>query len=272
MAIITISRGTMSGGRLLAEMLEGSLGYRCISREIVVEAAGAYGVPEGKLFEAIQKGPSFFQKLTFERERYLAYIQATLCEYAKDDNIVYHGHGGHLLLAGVSHVLRVRIVATMAYRIRAAVDQFGFSEAEAIRYIRRVDKERVKWTNFLYGRDWRASDLYDIVFNLEGADLDFVCEMVCHAVRQPQFQATRESNKAMKDLLIASKVRAALARIQGIRLSEIEVSADDGAVFISGRSRSQELLDSIGKIASQVPGVSRVENKAEVDYRSQRIE
>jgi cytidylate kinase len=272
MAIITISRGTMSGGRLLAEMLAGSLGYRCVSREIVVEAAGAFGVPEGRLLEAIEKGPSFFQKLTFQKERYLAYIQATLCEYAKDDDLIYHGHGGHLLLAGVSHVLRVRIVATMSYRIKAAVKQFGFSETEAVKYIRRVDKDRVKWTNFLYGRDWRSPDLYDIVFNLEGADLDFICEMVRHAIKQPQFQTTQESRKAMANLLTASRVRAALAGIPGIRLSEMEVRADGGSVVITGRSMSQNVLDSIGEAARQVPGVERVENRVEVDYRSQRIE
>ena len=42
MAIITISRGTMSGGKKLAELLCQRLGYQCISREIIVEAAEKY--------------------------------------------------------------------------------------------------------------------------------------------------------------------------------------------------------------------------------------
>jgi osmotically-inducible protein OsmY len=271
-AIITISRGTMSGGRQLAEMLAERLGYRCVSREIVVEAAWAYGVPEAKLSEAILKGPSFLQKLTFERERYLAYIQATLCEYAVDDNLVYHGHGGHLLLEGVSHVLKVRIVASMSYRIKAAMDQFGFIEEEAEKYIKKVDKERVKWTKFLYGKDWTSPDLYDMVFNLRGMDLDLICEMVQLAANRPQFQATPESLKALRDLTTASKVRAALAGTPGVKLSEIEVKADSGSVVILGRARSQDLLDAIVGAAEKVAGVERVENRLDVDYHSQRIE
>jgi cytidylate kinase len=272
MAIITISRGTMSGGKKLAEMLAEKLGYRCVSREIVIKAADDYGAPESKLFEAIQKGPSIIQKLTFERESYLAYIQASLCEYAKDDNLVYHGHAGHFLLEGLSHVLKIRILASMAYRIKAAVEQFKFSDKEAVDYIERVDKERVKWTKFLYGKDWRSPELYDIIFNLEGADLEFVCEMVQHAVKQPQFRTTPESTKAMHDLSTASKVRAALARIPNIRLENIDVQADNGAVVIRGRSKSRKILDAMLETATQIPGVESVENQVEVDYRSYRIE
>jgi len=68
MAIITISRGTMSGGEKLANMLCEELNYKCISREIIIKAADDYGVEEYKLFEAINKSPSIIHKLTFERE------------------------------------------------------------------------------------------------------------------------------------------------------------------------------------------------------------
>jgi cytidylate kinase len=272
MSIITISRGTMSGGKKLAEMLAERLGYRCVSREIIVKAASDYGVPEDKLMEAIGKSPSIFQKLTFERERYLAYIQAILCEYAGDDNMIYHGNAGHFLLPGVSHVLRVRLLAEMPFRIEAAMAQFDLSEKEAVKYINKVDKERVKWTRFLYGRDWRSPELYDLVFNLGRSSLDFVCRLVVHAVRQPEFQPTPQSTKAMKDLLLASKLRAALAGIQNIRLDLLDIDADDRKVTIGGRVKSRELMDDILRIAAEMPGVETVENKVQVDYHSYRVE
>jgi cytidylate kinase len=272
MAIITISRGTMSGGKKLAEMLAEKLGYRCVSREIVVKAADDYGVEEGKLFDAVRSSPSIFQKLTFERERYLAYIQASLCEYAKDDNLIYHGHAGHFLLEGVSHVLRLRLVADMDYRAKAAMEQLQISEKEAHKYIEKVDKERVKWTNFLYGRDWRSPELYDIVFNLSSADLDFVCEMTAHAVRQPQFLTTPESARAMKSLLCASRVRAAFAGIHNLRLDRLVVQADGGVVTIRGRVKSKEQLDAVVEAAGQAPDVERVENMVEIDYRGYGVE
>jgi len=272
MAIITISRGTMSGGKKLAEMLSEKLGYTCISREIIIKTADDYGIPERKLFEAIQKGPSIFQKLTFERERYLAFIQATLCEYVKDDNVVYHGHAGHFLLGGVEHVLRIRIVADLKYRTGMAMELYKITEKEAEKKIREVDQERIKWSKFLYGQDWRSPELYDIIFNIEHANLDFVCEMVQHAVKQPQFQSSPESRKAMNDLLMASRIRAALARIHQIRLELLEIKADDGNVIIRGRAKSQEMLDSILEVATGVPGVVNVDSQVDLDYHSLRIE
>ena len=272
MPIITISRGTMSGGKKLATMLAERLGYRCVSREIIVKTADQYGVPEARLFDAIQRGPSILQKLTFDRDRYLAYIQATLCEYASQDNLIYHGHAGHWLLEGISHVLSIRILASAPYRVAAAIEQFGFSRGEAIKYIKKVDRERVKWTKFLYARDWRSPALYDIVFNLEHVDLGFVCEMVQHAIRQPQFQPTPQSTKAMHDLLLASRVRAALARIPNIRLEQIDVKADDRGVVLRGRVKTQAASVASADAASRTPGVEGVENRLEVDYRSYGIE
>jgi cytidylate kinase len=272
MAIVTISRGTQSGGKKLAEMLADKTGYRCVSREIIVKAAEDYGVPEGKLFEAIQKSPSIFQKLTFERERYLAYIQATLCEYAKDDELIYHGNAGHFLLEGVAHVLRIRLVADMPYRIHAATEQLHLGEQEAVKYIERIDKERHKWAHFLYDKDWRSPELYDIVFNLEHYDIDFVCEMVIHALDLPQFRVTPESADAMNNLLIASRLRAALAGIPKVRLDKLGVEAHGGDVVIRGKVRTQELMDAILEAAEHVPGVEVVQNQVQVDYRSYGVE
>lgn len=272
MAIVTISRGTMSGGRKLAEMLAARTGFRCLSREIVIKASDEYGLPESKLFEAIQKSPSLFQKLTYERESYLASIQAALCEYAMGDNLIYHGHAGHFLLEGIAHVFRIRILADMPYRIKAAMEQFNFSTREAEKYIQRIDKERLKWTQFLYGRDWRSPELYDVVFNIGHVDLDFVCDMVVHALEHPRFQATPLSVKALQDLLTGSRLRAKLARTAGVRLERLDIRADGGYVLIQGKVKSQRLIEEILKAASEVPGVEHVEDKMQIDYRSYGIE
>jgi cytidylate kinase len=272
MAIITISRGTMSGGKKLAEMLCHRLGYRCISREIIIKASEKYGVPEYKLFTAIQKGPGLLQRLSYQRERYLAYIQETLCELVKGDNVVYHGHAGHFLLQDISHVLKVRIVADMQYRIRATMEQRNLSEKDAMKYIEEVDRQRMKWTKFLYGVDWRSPELYDIVFNLKHADLEFVCSMIEYAVQSPCFQTTPESQKMMNDLVVSSRVKAALAGLPNVRLEHLIVNADDGVVTFSGKVKSKEIAEEIVKTSTSVEGVTDVINQIKIDFRYQGID
>ena len=53
MAIITISRGSYSGGKAVAERLSEKLGYPCISKEIILDAAEEFGVPEEQLVAAL---------------------------------------------------------------------------------------------------------------------------------------------------------------------------------------------------------------------------
>ncbi|MFA4836346.1 MAG: cytidylate kinase family protein, partial [Dehalococcoidia bacterium] len=53
MAIITISRGTFSGGKELAECLENKLGFKCLSREVLVGAASRYGAQLENLTRAL---------------------------------------------------------------------------------------------------------------------------------------------------------------------------------------------------------------------------
>jgi len=110
MAIITISRGSMSGGEALAECLHQRLGYPVLGREVLVEAAAKLGVPEETLTQKFEKSPGLWSRLTESRRLYLVAIQAAIAEHAASGNLIYHGRAGHMLLHGVPNVLRVRNV------------------------------------------------------------------------------------------------------------------------------------------------------------------
>ncbi len=272
MAIITISRGTFSGGAMLAEDLAKRLGYKILSRELILDASKEYGIPEYKLMEAIQKGPSAFQRFTHERERYLALYQAALCEHVVSDNVVYHGHAGHFLLKCVPHVVRIRIIAPMEFRISQLMERQQMSREDAVKYISKVDKQRIKWTRFLYGEDWTSPALYDMVFNLENLTIPFISEMVEHAVKHERFKTTSESQKALEDLLLSSRVRAAIALSPSTRDAGVVVTASGGVITISGKLRSQEEVDEVIAVASKTAGVKKVVNSADLNYRYQDID
>jgi cytidylate kinase len=273
MAIITISRGTFSGGMMLAEELSKRLDYHCVGREEMVEkASGKYDVSEEKLRTAILKRPSPFKRFTYEREQYLAYIRAVLCEHAKADNMIYHGNAGHFLLKGVHHVLRVRIVAPMELRIKFVTERQELTHNEALKYIEKIDRERVKWTKFLYGVDWRSPELYDIVFNLETEDIKFISDMIQHAVAQEPFKTTPESQREMDNLALSSLVKAAILSHPETRDVEIAVKADAGVVTISGKVKTQDTADLIKEIAENVPGVQEVKDDIDLNYRYQHVE
>ena len=58
MAIITVSRGTFSGGKALAECLSRRLNYRCIDRDMLVRKAATPRVSDLQLRAALELPPA----------------------------------------------------------------------------------------------------------------------------------------------------------------------------------------------------------------------
>ena len=261
MAVVTISRGSASGGRLLAEKLGERLGYEIVSREDAVHEAARFGASEESLQEALLKPPTFWDRFKHERRRYLAFVQAALCERAQKDRIVYHGNAGHLLLQGVPHVLCIRLIATMPFRIRMVMERQHLSREAAIQCIERADRQRRDWTRFLYGKDWLDPLLYDLVLNLKTMSVDTAAEIAASAAQREEFQPTEASRKAMDDLVLASRVRAALAANETTASVEVAIQADDGVVSLRGKVRPESLVESVLRVARGVEGVRTVDRR-----------
>jgi len=264
MSIITISRGTFSGGQRLADCVAQKLGYRCISREVLVKAAKKYGVDEDKLYNSLIQKPGFFDRHSLERIHYAVYIQEALCKEVQSGNVVYHGHAGHLLLKGVPHVLKVRVIANMEQRIRAAIDRNKYSREQAIEYIERVDEGRAKWVKYLYGVDWTDPSIYDIVINLDHTSIDSACELLNTAINLEEFKATPESQRIMDDMVVSTEIRAKIAADDTIGDAEVEVEANAGVITVYGTIGTLVESDKIKQIARKTQGVTEVVSKLRV--------
>lgn len=256
MSVITISRGTFSGGKILAECLAQKLGYRCVDRDVIVERAAASGVSQEDLRAALEKPPTFLDRFQHKKYIYLALIQDALAEEVRTGKAVYHGNAGHLLLAGGSPVLRTRIIAPMDFRVSMCQKRLKLERAEAIAYIEKMDSHRRKWTHFLYGVDWGDPALYDIVINLEHITIEQACDVVGRLAKRRCFELTPECQRKMDDLALASRVRARLAMDPATSGLEVEVTAHDGAVRVKGRLSGVDQVQDVRRVALAIPAVT----------------
>lgn len=260
MPIITISRGSYSKGKDVAEKIAQKLGYKCISREVLLDASVEFNVPEIKLIRAIHDAPSNLQSFTYGKEKYLVYIHATILRHLRQDNVVYHGLAGHFFVRGISHVLRVRIIADMEDRARLEMEREGITRKEALHILKKDDEERRKWSQHLYGIDTWDSRLYDLVIHIRKITVDDAVDIICQTVELKDFQTTPESKKAMDDLFLSAEVKAALMDIK----HEIKVFAQNGVVFVKIEApHSQELglINNIEKISKNIHGVKEIRIK-----------
>jgi len=67
-------------------------------------------------------------------------------------------------------------------------------------------------------------------------------------------------------------VRAAILSNPETRDVDITAKADEGVVTISGKAKTQDVIDLINEIVTTVSDVKEVRNNVELDYRYQHIE
>jgi cytidylate kinase len=259
MSIITISRGTFSGGRELAEVLARKLGAQCVESEVLADAAREFGVPVARLQAAMLKPPAVAKRMGHERNMYLACITAALCERARHGDLVYHGHAGHLLLQGVSHVMRVRVVADLEFRLKAAAARMNLDRVQARKYIRAVDEDRRRWTQFLYGVDWTDASLYDFVVNLEHVGVANAATGLCAMAELPDFKPTPASVQQLEDLLLASRARIRLWGDDRTSGAEVEVRAHRGTVNVRYLPQQADVAQHIMSVLDGLEGLREVQ-------------
>ena len=257
MAIITISRGSYSKGKEIAEKTAKQLGYECVSRDVLLEASEHFHIPEIKLERALHDAPSILNRFSFGKECYVAFIEEAFLEYVQKDNVVYHGLAGHFFLKGVEHNLKVRIVADIEDRIKQEMGRKNITEDEARYTIEKDDYERRKWSMVLYGIDTADPHLYDLVIHIRKITVDDAVGLICHTAKLPHFQTTTHSQKIMEDLVLAAKVKAAIIN----EWARVNVKAHDGEIFVQAEvpiERETLIERKIVKTARNVSGVKKV--------------
>ncbi|UCD90469.1 MAG: cytidylate kinase-like family protein [Desulfobacterales bacterium] len=232
MGVITISRGSYSKGKEIAEKLAQKLGYDCISREILLQASEQFNVKEAKLIRALHDAPSFFDRFKHGKEKFSAFIHEVFLGHIQKDNVIYHGLAGHYFARGIPNILKVRINASIEDRVKEEMKRENIPEQEARHLLIKDDEERRKWGISLYGIDTRDFDLYDVVLQIDSLKVDDAVDILCDIAKRPSFQTTSESRMIIKDKFLAAKAYSAIVH----KFPQANVTCKDAVVFVSVES------------------------------------
>ncbi len=266
MAIISICRGTQSGGMAMAECLANQLHYPLVAREIVQAAAADLGVSEADLSRGMERTPRLWNRQSVERRLYIAAVQAALAEYVAGGDLINHGRAGQLLLAGLPGVLKVRLIAPMEKRLRSVMESEGMEAASAEQYIQYVDAVRARWVKMMYGVDVEDPVLYNMVINLKTLSIPAACSIVTKAAEQPDFSVTDDVKLRLLDFRLACRVKLALAKARDTRALDLRIEADGGEIDVFGAApalSSGKTGEQIVEVAQSVEGVETVRLKLE---------
>lgn len=259
MPIVTISRGSYSRGKEVAEKLAQKVQYDCVSREILLEASEEFNIPEISLVRAIHDSPSILDRFRHGKERYISYYQYALLKHVQKDNVIYHGLAGQYFLRSVPHVLKVRILANMEDRVKEVMRRDQVSRQDAELRLRTDDEERRRWGLKLYGVDTWDSRLYDMVLLIDKLTVDDAVDLIAETIKKPVFQITPETQKVLDNQVLCAKIHAMLVNFSLM----IEVQVRDGVVTLANIGevlRSDEgLRTKIEGLIMGIEGVKAIE-------------
>jgi cytidylate kinase len=261
MPIITISHEPFGAGRPISERVAEILGYRSISREVLIKASERYGIAEGKLLEVLEEKPHrWWAEWIENRSVYRVVIRAALYEVAQEGNIVYHGRAGSEFFSGIRHVLHVFVDTPRPARIETVMARKGLDREAADRYLDDLDKIRARRMKELFKVNWRDPGRYDMVLNLSKTSIETAARLIADFAQREEYRPTPESIRALNDLTITARVEAALFVASEVEISNLEVKTVAGDVTISGVVIAAGVRDLATKIIRNIPGVTGIKN------------
>ena len=262
MTIVAISREMGSGGYEVAAAVAKALGFEYVDREILLHAAKVHDVSEAKITDVADRRLSLWERFDEEKRRYLTFIEAAYYAFAEKGDLVTAGRGGPFFLRGVSHALRVRIMAPFEVRVRRIMEREQVDHKAAVVKVRTYDREMAGRIDYLFGLDWTLPENYDLVINTQADAWSFYTDLLVAAARHPRFQPTAESVQRVRDLSLGARVRAAIAQDPLTKNINVEVVAHEGQVALKGVVFSPAMMDAAASVARHVPGVTQVSCEA----------
>ncbi len=267
MPVITITRGSLSATYKLTKRLSQELNCRAISREEIIEHGKKYGIEEfliaaKRIMET--KPPHSWDPHAAQIHHYLDIFKAALMDFVVSGDVIYQGLQTHFLLTDVPKVFKTKVVAPMEYRVRTLMEEQSMSEAESREHINHIDEQRIRWAEFIYGRNFDDPTNYDMILNMSNLNLDAMVQIISNVVSRPEFRVDAGTMKLLRDARMKAVVKARLVSNSDTREMDVSVECDSetGKTKIRRNALTPitgEWEKQIEKALEQVEGIGTLE-------------
>jgi hypothetical protein len=259
MAIVMISSRFQGSGEELALALARKTKWPVLSREELIDSARKQGIRVGRLEVSMIKTPVLSDRLAREKDLYLAFVTAALCEKARQGDFIYHGRAGHLLLPGVSHRLRVGLTVPQDVRIARTAQILKLTAEKAETYLAQLDEDIEKWIRYIHRANGRDPSDFDAFFNLENMGLSNAAGILCTMAELPDFRPTPASQKLLDDLYLLSHAKLRLAMDSRTSEASLQVQADNGVITVTYPPHQEQVSGHIPHVLTDLSGCREIQ-------------
>lgn len=206
MAVIAISRQVAALGDEVSDALAKKLGYTFVGRKAIEKRIVELGFPKEKMEKYDERKPGFFASLAKDRDAYLNYMRTAILEAASQGNCVLIGRGTFVVLEDVSNLISVRFVSDDSVRIRRLMDEFNWTEKQALQRITESDANRMGFHQNFFNIENENPAHYQLTVNTGRVSLENTVDLISSFVKN-SITPEREDDGCKK---IAGMYRAQL--------------------------------------------------------------
>ena len=194
--VITISRQYGSGGREVGQKLAEHYGIQFYDNELITRAAKESGFAEETFAKAEDKATNSllyslamginvygnqdfgFSGLSLDDRIFLAQSDV-IRKVADDGPCVIVGRCADYVLKERANIFNVFVQASLDFRLKRVVENYGESEKKAGEIILKNDKRRANYYNYHVGEKWTNLTNYDMVVRSDISGIDKAVESIC---------------------------------------------------------------------------------------------
>lgn len=189
--VVTIGRSFGSNGRRIGDKLARELGIHFYDRNLIERAAKESGIDwktmgkgDEKLIGRVIKfvpGLEFVQDNPNEKI-YRAQEETIRRIVKSGESCVIVGRGADYVLRNRPEVLKVYIYAPFSIRVETVMERYNFSEEEAEKVVRYMDKTRKNYYEYFTDNNWDQKEGKDMLIDSSEFGIDGTVNLIKTAV------------------------------------------------------------------------------------------
>lgn len=272
MPVIAMTQEMGSLAKDVALELANTMNLSVLRHEVEEHVAGKMRVPSSLINRLREGKAGLIERVTTDKERVAIFTAEEVFELANQGNVVIRGWGATCLLRPVPHVLCVRIARSLPKRVEWLMNQLETDDRElAESEILRSDSAHASRIQQQFGVTWGDPLLYDVVLNTDRLSVPACVEQIRLLCNRPEFRESEESRKLLANMTLAARVRAALKADETTQNINITIECSNGRLTLSGIVLNANEKSDAEKVATQVAGVTGIENKLRLMASSRRF-
>ena len=236
MAILTFTRQVGSYGDEIGMMVARRLGYTFYDKNEIEKRIIAKGLPKEEFVKFDERRPSFRDRFTKSRDRYLNYLSAVILEIAAQGNCVIMGRGAFLFLRDVPGHIALRFITTPEQRLISIKEMTGFTnDKAALKFINTSDKRQRDFYKSCFKYDLSNPTTLHATVNTALVPPDILSEMLITGIKSyitPEIEA--EDKKRVKELILAQEMTNKLIFEHGLHIDDLWIKVRENTITLHG--------------------------------------